>query len=352
MKDTRMVKIQFIQSGTGKGARINLSMPFLREHLGVAEYSRNVVVVYDDERKEIVIKKAMFELEKKGHTKPSRLLIAQAKDRINAIKSFEGVADLYEYYKNRYTKETINDISNKTRKMVDIHYYNSCDILGNILDDKDYAQIKEALFNYNFDLSDMEVRHKHLLKYFRDELKHYDKLDKETIKDIVDTMLNTLYYEATQENNRDLNYKELELIERIKEKAKESKYKIKTTGNLVLNNKNYDDVESYLKDYSLDLTIGYFNSDIGYLGYWSDVLIENLDDDYDYKVLIGKIKAGAKIPRIKENIFFLIELYNRLILTSNFLHKDFDEVVNKKTCLEIIKELGEYYNSLARIELN
>lgn len=55
-KEIREQKILMSQAGTGTGARINLSMPFLREVMGVDYENRDIVVVYDNKEKEIIIK--------------------------------------------------------------------------------------------------------------------------------------------------------------------------------------------------------------------------------------------------------------------------------------------------------
>lgn len=55
--ESRIIKVQIGQSGTGKGARINLSMPFLREVFELTEENRDIKITYDEENKKIIIEK-------------------------------------------------------------------------------------------------------------------------------------------------------------------------------------------------------------------------------------------------------------------------------------------------------
>lgn len=52
----RDVKISFIKMGTGKGAKINLSIPLLKS-LGIDENNRDVKIIYDKATETITIKK-------------------------------------------------------------------------------------------------------------------------------------------------------------------------------------------------------------------------------------------------------------------------------------------------------
>lgn len=356
--EVRKIKVQIGQSGTGKGVKINLSFPFLREHLGIEEYNRDVLVYYDDSKGEIIIKKCPFELTKKGHTKPSRLLIAQARNEIKAIKEFEGVDDLYKFYKERETKSIINTLSNKTRGMVNIHYYNSCDILGNILDDKDYAQIKEALFNYNFDLVDMGIGCKHLIKYFRDELKYYDKLDKETIKEIVDIMANTLYYEATQGESNDLTLYTIEAIERLKEVFRKESYTLRAGKEIIFNGVKYDNIIKYVQDYAFDMVKTEIETELLLkLGYG---IIDDYNSTFDidifkfsdenYRYLTEKIKKAR--PR---GIYILNEFYDKVLVDRSLRHKidheEFSEIIDFKSCKSAIEQISSYLFTKAFSEI-
>nr|DAN35374.1 MAG TPA: Toxin SymE, type I toxin-antitoxin system [Caudoviricetes sp.] len=55
MKTERKAKISFGKMGTGKGSRINLSIPLLKS-LGITEENREVLIIYDDEAKTVTIK--------------------------------------------------------------------------------------------------------------------------------------------------------------------------------------------------------------------------------------------------------------------------------------------------------
>ena len=55
--EKRIVRVQMIKSGNGEAARINLSVPFLREILEVNGENRKVLVSYDVEKENITIKK-------------------------------------------------------------------------------------------------------------------------------------------------------------------------------------------------------------------------------------------------------------------------------------------------------
>ena len=57
MKTERKAKISFIKMGTGKGCKINLSIPLLKE-FGINEENRDVKVIYDTESQKIIIEKA------------------------------------------------------------------------------------------------------------------------------------------------------------------------------------------------------------------------------------------------------------------------------------------------------
>ena len=57
MKTERKAKISFIKMGNGKGCKINLSIPLLRE-FGINEENRDVKVIYDTESQKIIIEKA------------------------------------------------------------------------------------------------------------------------------------------------------------------------------------------------------------------------------------------------------------------------------------------------------
>ena len=55
--ETRILKVQIGKAGTGKGARINLSLPFLRDVLGVTDLNREIKITYDEENKKITLEK-------------------------------------------------------------------------------------------------------------------------------------------------------------------------------------------------------------------------------------------------------------------------------------------------------
>lgn len=356
--EVRKIKVQIGHSGTGKGARINLSFPFLRKYMGIEEYNRDILVCYDNVKGEIIIKKCLFELKKKGHTKPSRLLIAQARSEIKAIKDFEGVNDLYEFYKEGETKAIINTISNKTREMVNIQYYNSCDILGNILDDKDYAKIKEALFNYNFDLVDIGIGCKHLMRYFRDELKYYDRLDKETIKEIVDILVNTLYFEATQGESEDLTLYNIEAIESLKEVFRKESYTLRAGKELIFNGVKYDNIIKYVQDYAFDMVKKDIETELVLkLGYG---IIDDYNSTFDidifkfsdenYKYLTEKIKRAK--PR---NIYILNEFYDKVLVNRSLRHKidheEYSEIIDFTSCKNAIEQISAYLFTKAFSEI-
>ena len=54
--EKRKAKIQFPKMGTGTGARINLSIPLLKE-LGFDKENREVEIVYDKDKKTVTIQK-------------------------------------------------------------------------------------------------------------------------------------------------------------------------------------------------------------------------------------------------------------------------------------------------------
>lgn len=54
--EKRNAKIQFPRMGNGTGARLNLSIPLLKE-LGFDKDTRDVEVVYDKEKQQIIIQK-------------------------------------------------------------------------------------------------------------------------------------------------------------------------------------------------------------------------------------------------------------------------------------------------------
>lgn len=54
--ERRIVKVQIGQAGNGTGAKINLSLPFLRNVLNLEKEHRKVLVTYDDEEKKITIR--------------------------------------------------------------------------------------------------------------------------------------------------------------------------------------------------------------------------------------------------------------------------------------------------------
>lgn len=54
--EKRNAKIQFPRMGNGTGARLNLSIPLLKE-LGFGKDTRDVEVVYDKEKQQIIIQK-------------------------------------------------------------------------------------------------------------------------------------------------------------------------------------------------------------------------------------------------------------------------------------------------------
>lgn len=54
--ERRIVKVQIGQAGNGTGARISLSLPFLRDVLNIEKEHRKVLVTYDEEEKKITIK--------------------------------------------------------------------------------------------------------------------------------------------------------------------------------------------------------------------------------------------------------------------------------------------------------
>ena len=57
MKTERKAKISFIKMGTGKGCKVNLSIPLLKE-FGIKEDNREVKISYDTENQKIIIEKA------------------------------------------------------------------------------------------------------------------------------------------------------------------------------------------------------------------------------------------------------------------------------------------------------
>nr|CDL65846.1 unnamed protein product [uncultured bacterium] len=57
MQEIRKQKVLISQAGTGTGAKVNISMPFLREVMGIDYNNRNILVIYDTEKKEIIIRK-------------------------------------------------------------------------------------------------------------------------------------------------------------------------------------------------------------------------------------------------------------------------------------------------------
>jgi hypothetical protein cdivTM_18839 len=56
MKTERKAKISFIKMGTGKGCKVNLSIPLLKE-FGINEDNREVKIIYDTENQKIIIEK-------------------------------------------------------------------------------------------------------------------------------------------------------------------------------------------------------------------------------------------------------------------------------------------------------
>ena len=48
MKTERKAKISFIKMGTGKGCKVNLSIPLLKE-FGINEDNREAKIIYDTE---------------------------------------------------------------------------------------------------------------------------------------------------------------------------------------------------------------------------------------------------------------------------------------------------------------
>ncbi len=54
--EKRQAKIQFPRMGNGTGARINLSIPLLKE-LDFTKDNRDVEVIYDKENQKIIIQK-------------------------------------------------------------------------------------------------------------------------------------------------------------------------------------------------------------------------------------------------------------------------------------------------------
>lgn len=54
--EKRNAKIQFPRMGNGTGARLNLSIPLLKE-LGFDKDTRDVEVVYNKEKQQIIIQK-------------------------------------------------------------------------------------------------------------------------------------------------------------------------------------------------------------------------------------------------------------------------------------------------------
>ena len=57
MKTERKARISFIKMGTGKGCKVNLTIPLLKE-FGINEDNREVKIIYDTENQKIIIEKA------------------------------------------------------------------------------------------------------------------------------------------------------------------------------------------------------------------------------------------------------------------------------------------------------
>ena len=57
MKTERKARISFIKMGTGKGCKVNLSIPLLKE-FGINEDNREVKIIYDTKNQKIIIEKA------------------------------------------------------------------------------------------------------------------------------------------------------------------------------------------------------------------------------------------------------------------------------------------------------
>ncbi|EFS20656.1 hypothetical protein FSBG_00153 [Fusobacterium gonidiaformans 3-1-5R] len=54
--EKRILKVSFSKTGNGMGARIPLSIPLLKK-MGITQEEREVEVMYDEERQQVIIQK-------------------------------------------------------------------------------------------------------------------------------------------------------------------------------------------------------------------------------------------------------------------------------------------------------
>jgi|GEM_PF-5029241 len=87
--------------------------------------------------------------------------------------------------------------------------------------------------NYHKIMEELGAEGKEIIKLFVDELKEYDDINIDTVKEMVDSMAQLLYFEAIKEENKDLNFGEMNFIEKLKEELKENTGDIK---NIILDN--------------------------------------------------------------------------------------------------------------------
>lgn len=227
----------------------------------------------------------------------------------------------------------------------------------------------------------LSLEDKEFIKLFVEELKEYDEITQETIKEILKELTELLYFEAVKEENKMLNVEEIKLIETIKEEIRGTKKSYETGRAIKFKGNYYDKASDQIKDYIFYMLLSDIATD---LGVYFDFKTENIlgldmeeykqlqsilkDNDMKEHFLLNCLKNKVSdvefldeyiikqaIEQMRENLYYKVigatdqqqEIYRKFV---NDILKSYEEIDNNT--IEQIKENIEMLLTFKELEKN